>query len=168
MKRKSIFVLLIAIMLMLSSCSGKIYMTADEKYSIEIPGSWKGFEGELNPGALIELGDESKDRYMIVLSESAEAYASFDEYATVAMYQLGGVIREAVMEATEIREVDSHRAYMTKYSGIMGNRQVSCVVYFADFEDEYIQIIAWTKHSSFSESCEAQLQKIAESFKVNA
>ena len=166
MKSTKVLAFILAMMLLLGGCGKKQAYSKDGKYQIDLPSGWRNMEGELAEAANLEIGSEKKNRYLFALTEKREYYSTFEEFSAVVLYYMQSILEEPAARATEYRELGRGKATMTELMGKMDGQTVCCVVYAAEFEEDYVMLLAWTEYSDFDSKCEAELQAACESFKI--
>jgi pyruvate/2-oxoglutarate dehydrogenase complex dihydrolipoamide acyltransferase (E2) component len=149
-----------------SSPEGKEVAAADGKTRVTVPENWKDLP-ELNAKASIQVGDEGKGQYLMVLSE---AQTDFDGMTLKKHHQL---TREAMLKkmtnssATEPTSVTiaGHDALQDELSCTQNGTNIVFLHTTVDDGEYFHQILAWTIKSRWDQH-NAELRKITESFRT--
>ncbi len=174
MKKRVISVLLVMLItassLMMISCKpkSKVFLTKDEKYSITADEKWEYMTGELSEEAYIEIGCEKKDRYLLAGIYDAGSFDDFDGFSVSMLYFMKGIMPDASSQGTESVKINGFEAYRTALMGDLNEKDVFIINYTINCGEEYVQLMVWTHSSAYTEKCQTELEKIAESFNVNA
>ena len=124
----------------------------DGKIKVTVPGTWTKLP-ELNTKATLQVGDKSKQLYLIVITD---AKADLDNF-TLEKHHL--LTRDRMLQkmtnasATEpVRlTIDGHPALQDELSGTENDTHVVFLHTTVDDSDHFQQILAWTLKSRWEE-----------------
>jgi hypothetical protein len=124
----------------------------DGKIKVTVPGTWTKLP-ELNKQATLQVGDESNQMYLIVITD---AKADLDNFTLEKHHQL---TRDRMLQkmtnasATEPvpLTIDGHPALQDELSGTENNTNVVFLHTTVDDGDHLQQILAWTLKSRWQE-----------------
>jgi len=124
----------------------------DGKIKVTVPGLWKKLP-ELNKQASLQVGDKSKEMYLIVITE---AQADLNNFALEKHHQLTRdrmlhkMKNESATEPVALK-IDGHPAMQDELSGTENNTNVVFLHTTVDDGDHFQQILAWTLKSRWEE-----------------
>lgn len=144
----------------------KVIKSSDGSTQITVNSNWKE-STSLNDEASIQVDQQAKEKYAIVISESVEDFAddfSVDEYANMCKDLLSESIKNStVSEFTDM----TINGLPAKYYEIKGEIEKIKVCYFivaVKGEKGLHQVVGWTINSKYDENKE-EIKKILQSFK---
>jgi hypothetical protein len=124
----------------------------DGKIKVTVPGTWTKLP-ELNKEATLQVGDKSKQMYLIVITA---AKADLDDFTLEKHHQL---TRDRMLQkmtnasATEPvpLTIDGHPALQDQLSGTENNTNVVFLHTTVDGSNHFQQILAWTLKSRWQQ-----------------
>ena len=145
---------------------GKEVVATDGKARVTVPNSWQDMPG-LNEKASLQVGDEGKAEYLMILSE---AQSDFDGMTLQKHHQL---TRDAMLKkmknssATEPESVtiDGKDALQDELSGTQNGSNIVFLHTTVDDGEYFHQILAWTTKSHWDQN-NGELRKVTESFRT--
>lgn len=173
MKKRVISILLVMLIsvsgIMSASCiaAGEIFISTDEKYSVTANKRWTYMTGELSTDAIIEIGSDKDDRYLLAGTYYSDDFSSFDNFSKSMLYFLQALLENASSQGTESLKINKKQAYRTAIMAEMNGTEVFIIHYTINCGDEFVQLLIWTDASSYTEKSYSQLTAIAESFNKN-
>ena len=125
----------------------------DDKSEIEVPSNWAN-HASLNEDAVVQVGNERNDEFLIVISEpKADFEPSFtvERYADLALdaMKTKGTIRDIKIGKRTKLKVGPRDAVRNEVEGIFNVLSVSYAITFIDGEKSFHQIMVWAPRSRF-------------------
>ena len=136
----------------------------DGKIKVTVPGMWTKLP-ELNKQATLQVGDKSKQMYLIVITD---AKADLDNFALEKHHQLTRdrmlqKLKNASASESVRLTIDGHPAMQDELSGTEHGTNVVFLHTTVDDGDHFQQILAWTLKSRWQQRNEL-LREITGSF----
>jgi len=145
--------------------SDEVVKSTDGRSQVKVPSSWRTLP-DLNDEAVVEVGNEFAEQYLVVISEPRVDFASdvdLQRYADVCLGLMKENLRD--VEVAPPREVVVNGRKALRYE-IRGTVDFVNVVYLATFvegQNSFHQVLAWTMKSRF-DSAKPALEAAADSF----
>jgi hypothetical protein len=129
--------------------------SSDGKIKVTVPGLWTKLP-ELNKQATLQVGDKSKEMYLIVITDSK---ADLDNFTLEKHHQLTRDRMLQKMKNASAPEpvpltIDGHPALQDELSGTENNTNVVFLHTTVDDGDHFQQILAWTLKSRWQQQNE--------------
>lgn len=124
----------------------------DGKIKVTVPGTWTKI-ANLNKQAVLQVGDKSKEMYLIVITD---AKADLDNFTLKKHHQLtrDRMLRKMKNASATVPvplTIDGHPALQDELSGTENNTNVVFLHTTADDGDHFQQILAWTLKSRWEQ-----------------
>jgi hypothetical protein len=137
----------------------------DGKIKVTVPGTWTQLP-ELNEQASLQVGNKSKEMYLIVITE---AKADLDDFTLEKHHQLTRdrmlrKMKNASATAPVPLTIDGHPALQDELSGTENNTNVLFLHTTVDEGDHFQQILAWTLKSRWEQQNQS-LREITGTFR---
>jgi hypothetical protein len=145
---------------------GRKVVATDGKARVTVPKSWKDMPG-LNAKASVQVGDEGKAEYLMVLSE---AQSDFDGMTLEKHHQLTrdamlGKMKNSSATEPEPVTIGGKDALQDELSGTQNGTNIVFLHTTVDDGEYFHQILAWTIKSRWDQH-NGELRKITESFRT--
>lgn len=140
------------------------FTSTDGLFQISATEEWQEMTGELHEEATLELGSESKNKYLVIIPES-----KIDLDMTIAEYtDIVRNITSANLENVEMQDpvavtINGMDAYCTELLGKVDSLNVAYWIYTVDCPEHLVQVIAWTLKSK-QEPYRENIEQIVHTF----
>lgn len=135
------------------------FASKDGKSEIRIPSEWARLNS-LNDEAVIEVGNERREEYLIVISESKEDFSgmALDKYADLCVGGMKERVKLSRVSEPKKVTIEGKSGLQYEMEGTVDYVNIGYVVTFVDGDKNFHQIMAWTMKSQFND----KKQKLAE------
>lgn len=184
MTKKKFFSVLLVVCCIMAACAGcgqqnqdqdkqnepalTTFTSIDGIFQVAATEEWQSMTGELHEEATLEIGSESKNKYLIVIPESKiDLTMTLEEYTDLVKKITSANLKNVQIEESIPLTVNGLNAYSTEITGTVDNVNVAYWVYTIDCPEHFVQLIAWTlksKQTSYQEN----IQAVLDSFQVVA
>jgi len=136
--------------------------SSDGKIKITVPGLWTKLP-ELNKQASLQVGDKSKEMYLIVISDAKSAVGNItlEQHQQLTRDRMLQKMKNASATQPVPLNIDGHPALQDEVRGAPGRTEIAFL--HTTVDDGVQQILAWTLKSRWQEQNE-QLREITNSF----
>ena len=147
----------------LAQTEDKVITASDKRSAITVPASWD--ELKLNDAAEIQVGNESEEAYLLVLTEVKEDLDGWnlDKHSRVTLGKLLAGLAYPTVTGPKSMTVDGHPALQYEIRGASDGHKVVYLHTTVDGATMFSQILAWTIPSK-ADTVKPQLVKAIASF----
>lgn len=146
------------------NCKNSAMRSSDGKFYVSIPKSWEAISGELNPGAVIEIADKTKDAYLVAIPYGKKNFAALKDFYTYFTGVMQQTYQDYKLLYTEKISVSSQDAYFIKGTLMFEDIIYESRVYTIEYSDVYLFMMAWTPGKD-SEELFPEIEKIIHSLR---
>lgn len=147
-----------------SSGKTKSMVSADGNSRLDVPEDWNEL-GNLNDAAEIQVGNKSKEQYLIVLTENKTDLTDYTlrkHHQTTRAAMLKKMSDSSASEMAELT-INGHPAFQDEISGTQENTPIVFLHTTIETDEGYHQILAWTMKSRWNKS-KGELAEVTRSF----
>lgn len=143
--------------------------SADNQYRISLPAGWSAFDFHLDN---VQIGARNKDRaeFAEVIVEPTQDYtSSLPDYAAAKRDTIAMCLDNARLSAGIALKIHDRDAIRFEIHGQLPKTKVA-VAYLLTVisdKDKYVQIVAWTEESRFTDNL-SEIQSLADGFSETA
>jgi hypothetical protein len=143
--------------------TGTVIVASDGQSQITVPDDWRQIN-TLNDKAEIQAGNNSKNVYIIVLTENKEDFTGFQKYSELALSSnfITGLESPDVKGPTNVT-INGKSALQYEILAVVDGLKVAYLYTLVEGEKNYHQIIVWTVQSKFDAN-ESLFQRVTQSF----
>jgi hypothetical protein len=147
------------------SIERKEISSEDGKIKVTVSGMWVKMP-ELNKQAPLQVGDKSKEMYLIVLSDakSDSQNQTLEKYHQITRDRMLQKMKNASASEPVPLTIDSHPALQDELSGTRDDTDIVFLHTTVDDGDRFQQILAWTLKSRWQQQNE-QLREVTRTFR---
>ncbi len=147
------------------SSERKEIVSDDGKIKVTVPGMWIKLP-ELNKQATLQVGDKSKQMYLIVITDSKADLENItlEKYHDATRDRMFQKMKNASATEPVSLTINSHPALQDEISGTEKGTNVVFLHTTIDDGDQFQQILAWTLKSRWQQQNEL-LREISASFR---
>jgi hypothetical protein len=126
--------------------------SSDGKITVTVPDLWTKLP-ELNKQASLQVGDKSKEMYLIVITDAKADLNNFalEKHHQLTLDRMLHKMKKASATEPVALTIDGHPAMQDELSGTENNTNVVFLHTTVDDEDRFQQILAWTLKSRWEE-----------------
>ena len=139
----------------------KVFKTADNQLQIKAPGDWDVLP--LNDAADIQVGNEEKEQYFMLLSEKKiDMYGwNLKKHSYVTFGNLTGSLDEPKIKGPIELEINSRPAIQYEIEGSTQGLRLVYLHTTVETDSAFNQLLAWTLRSKYSENKDILLEVIS-------
>ncbi|MGF1670758.1 MAG: hypothetical protein ACFCU6_09930 [Balneolaceae bacterium] len=139
----------------------KNYISLDEKFSLNVPAEW--YDLELNDEAIIQVGNEVLEQYLILLSdEKIDLYGwNLQKHSYMTFSQIISNLQDPIINGPKYFKINNYDSVQHEVEGAFENFKVVYIHTVIETEDSFSQILTWTLKSKFSSNEEVFRNVIA-------
>jgi hypothetical protein len=148
----------------------EIKVMLDDTYSITIP-SYLKQTTDLQPQLAVQLQNEDKEIYLIVITENKTQLKQLNLPDTLSGYYTSIMAQPFLSQLNQVESdtaslitQNGYNAFIANISGSAGEKTIYYKIGFVNTAESICQIIMWT-HLNKKELFNTDMQKIIESFK---
>lgn len=144
----------------------EIFYSKDKQFQISAPSDWSK-DSSLHDEADIGISNRSREKYLLVLSESkqdVDSSLTLQEYAQVIEANLQEGVDHVSIDKQIRTVVDNQVAIQFNAKGEVDGIKVAYIVTLVETPTHFHQIMAWTEEKRFA-SLKQELQKVSASFR---
>jgi hypothetical protein len=147
------------------SIERKEISSEDGKIKVTVSGMWVKMP-ELNKQAPLQVGDKTKEMYLIVLSDakSDSQNQTLENYHQITRDRMQQNMKNASASEPVRLTIDGHPAMQDELSGTRDDTDIVFLHTTVDDGDHFQQILAWTLKSRWKQQNE-QLREITRTFR---
>ncbi len=134
------------------NCKNASMKSSDGKFILNMPQGWKSISGELNPGAVIEIADKTKDAYLVAIPYGKKNFAALKDFHTYFIGIMEKTYQDYKLLHTEKTLVNAQEAYLIKGTLMFEEILYESRVYTIEYADVYLFVMAWTPSQDSDES----------------
>lgn len=142
----------------------KVFKSSDGIFQLNIPLDWEYVE--LNEEAEVQVGNETEETYLILLTESKEDFFGWnlDKHSRITLGNLLASIDFPEIKGPVYYEINGDKAIQFEIQGSTSGLNICYVHTTVETKKNFNQILAWSLKSKYKEK-EPILKHIVNSFK---
>ncbi len=115
----------------------------ERSFSVDIPDEWEDLQGQLNKEAVIEIGKQDEDLYLVAIPYDKSHYESFKKFCDYLIDYMQKMYDGYTM-ISSVREVrNGQDVYIAEGTLRFENVLYDNFVYAIEYSEQYLFVMAW-------------------------
>ena len=124
----------------------------ERSFSIDVPDGWEDLQGQLNKEAVIEVGKQDEDLYLVAIPYDKSHYESFKKFCDYLIDYMQKMYDQYTM-VSSVREVrNGQDVYIVEGTLLFEENLYENFVYAIEYPNRYLFVMAWAPQDREADS----------------